>query len=90
MKSDTWDNAKFNGVVTDPVTGAKINPNEPWQMRHKPGYEFRKHQVSAADRGISRKQFLDEYNNPQHFRPELPPSNMGHGGEDLTNTYFGP
>ena len=90
MKSDTWDNAKFNGVVTDPVTGAKINPNEPWQMGHKPGYEFRKHQVSAADRGISRKQFLDEYNNPQHFRPEHPPSNMGHGGEDLTNTYFGP
>ncbi|WP_079268094.1 HNH/ENDO VII family nuclease [Streptococcus suis] len=90
MKSDTWENASVGGVVTDPVTGVKMNPNEPWQMGHKPGYEFRKHQVSAANREISRKQFLDEYNNPQHFRPELPSSNMSHAGEDQTNTYFGP
>ena len=30
-------------------------------MGHKPGYEFRKHRASAQERGIDRKQFLDEH-----------------------------
>lgn len=70
MKSDTWNNAVSGGEVRDSVTGLRMKSDEPWQMGHKPGYEFRKHQVSAANRGISRKEFLDEYNNPHHFRPE--------------------
>lgn len=40
---------------------------EPWDMGHKPGHEFRKHQQSADDRKITRKQFLDEYNNPNNY-----------------------
>jgi predicted ribonuclease toxin of YeeF-YezG toxin-antitoxin module len=57
-------------------------------MGHKPGFEFRKHQRSAIERKISRKQFLDEHNNPDHYRPELPSSNRGHAGEDMSKDYF--
>jgi predicted ribonuclease toxin of YeeF-YezG toxin-antitoxin module len=66
-----------------------MDKSEPWDMGHKPGFEFRKHQQSAQERGISRKQFLDEYNNAEHYRPELPSSNRSHKGEDLTDNYFG-
>ena len=31
-----------------------MNFDEPWDMGHKPGYEFWKHQKSAKERGISR------------------------------------
>ena len=67
-----------------------MNFDEPWDMGHKPGYEFWKHQKSAKERGISRKQFLDEHNNPEHYRPELPSSNRGHRGEDDSTRYLGP
>lgn len=39
--------------------------------------------------GTPRKQFLDENNNPGHYRPELPLTNGNHKGEDLTDDYFG-
>lgn len=58
-------------------------------MGHKPGNEFRKHQKSAMERGITRKQFLYEHNNPDHYRSELPSSNRSHKGEDLKGDYFG-
>ena len=61
---------------------------EPWDMGYKPGHKFRKHQQSAADRKITRKQFLDEYNNPNSYGPELPESNRSHIGEDKTDFYF--
>ena len=67
-----------------------MNFDDPWDMGHKPGYEFRKHKTSAQERNIERKQFLNEYNNPNHYRPELPSSNRGHFGEDMTETYYGP
>ena len=90
VKSQVWENAKnVKGDVIDPVSGKFINSNELWDMGHKPGFEFRKHQQSAQNRSISRKQFLDEYNNPNHYRPELPSSNRRHLGEDLTDNYFG-
>ncbi|WHX51486.1 GH-E family nuclease [Paenibacillus woosongensis] len=59
-------------------------------MGHKPGFEFRKHRKSAQERGISRKQFLDEHNNPDHFRPEKPSSNRSHKDEDHSDDYKGP
>jgi predicted DNA-binding ribbon-helix-helix protein len=59
-------------------------------MGHKPGYEFRKLQASAEQRGIPRAQLLDEYNDPSHYRPELPSSNRSHVGENMTDEYFGP
>ena len=90
VRDKVWDNAKnSNGDVIDPVTKKVMDKSEPWDMGHKPGYEFRKHQQSAESRGIPRKQFLDEYNNPEHYRPELPSSNRSHKGEDITDNYFG-
>lgn len=91
MKDTAWDNYKNEeGVVRDWRTGEIINKDDPWHMGHKPGYEFWKHQESARQRGISRQQFLDEYMNPDHFRPELPASNWSHAGEAPPNVYYGP
>ncbi|TMR89311.1 GH-E family nuclease [Nonomuraea basaltis] len=39
---------------------------------------------------MPRKQFLDELNDPTHYRPELPSSNSCHQGEDHSDDYFGP
>lgn len=75
--------------VRDPLTGRFMAKDSPWDMGHKPGYEFRKHQESAKSRGIDRAQFLNEYNDPSHYRPELPSSNRSHRGEDMTDSYFG-
>ncbi|WKB35366.1 GH-E family nuclease [Terrilactibacillus sp. S3-3] len=59
VRDKVWEKAKTaDGEVKDHVTGKLMNKNEPWDMGHKPGYEFRKHQQSAQERGISRKEFL--------------------------------
>jgi hypothetical protein len=90
VREQVWENAKApDGNVYDPVSNDIIDPELPWDMGHKPGFEFRKHQQSAAERNITRQQFLDEHNIPEHFRPELPSSNRSHRGEDLTDDYFG-
>jgi hypothetical protein len=90
MRDEVWENAKDeHGRVRDPVSGKYMSKDSPWDMGHKPGFEFRKHQESAKERGISRKEFLDEYYNPDHYRPELPSSNRSHKGEDVTDDYFG-
>ena len=90
IRDKVWNNAKNEeGNVIDPLTGKVMDKSEPWDMGHKPGFEFRKHKASAEKRGIPRKQFLDEHNNPEHYRPELPSSNRSHKGEDLTDKYFG-
>ncbi len=93
VRDKTWEEAKANSpdeIVRDPKTGKSINPNEPCNMWHKPGYEFRKHRASAQERGIDRKQFLDEHNDSSHYRPELPSSNRSHSCEDMTDQYLGP
>ncbi|MDH7460601.1 HNH/ENDO VII family nuclease [Chitinophagaceae bacterium 26-R-25] len=90
VRDETWNDAKDeNGIVRDPLTEDVMDPDNPWDMGHKPGYEFRKHQLSAAERGISRKQFLDEHNTMEHYRPELPSSNRSHADEIMDDTYFG-
>lgn len=92
VRDKTWNEAKASspdGVVREPKTGRPINFNEPWDMGHKPGYEFRKHKVIAKQRGISRKQFLDEHNDYTHYRPELSSSNRSNTCEDLTDFYLG-
>jgi predicted ribonuclease toxin of YeeF-YezG toxin-antitoxin module len=91
VREKVWENAKNgpDGQVYDPLTGQEMKFDEPWDMGHKPGYEFQKHQQSAADRGIDRSQFLNEHNNPEHYRPELPSSNRSHAGENKTGDYFG-
>ncbi|GIG92043.1 HNH/ENDO VII family nuclease [Plantactinospora endophytica] len=91
VRDKVWQaNKGPDGKVRDPLTGRVIRRWTRWDMGHKPGYEFRKHQASARLRRISRKQFLDEHNDPAHYRPELPSSNRGHAGEDLTDDYLGP
>lgn len=92
IRDDVWNQAvedSPDGVVRNPLTGSDMGKDKPWDMGHKPGYEFNKHQQSAAERGIDRSQFLDEHNTPEHYRPELPSSNRSHAGEDKTGSYFG-
>ncbi|SEP23160.1 Uncharacterized membrane protein HdeD, DUF308 family [Flavobacterium sp. CF108] len=92
VRDTTWSNAEagsIDGVVRDPLTGRTMLPEEPWDMGHRYGFEFWKHRVSAAQRGIGRTQFIDEYNNPNHYRPELPSSNQGHQGEAPPGIYYG-
>ena len=89
VRDAVWESAKDeHGRVRDPVTGRYMSKDQPWHMGHKPGYEFAKHQESAARRGISRQEFLDEHNNPEHYRPELPSSNLSHKGESKTENYY--
>lgn len=91
MRDRTWDEASVDGVVTDPVTGEVMDPNQPWVMGHAPGYEFRHHQRSAQERGITREQFLDEYyGDGNRFRPETP-STSSRGDHELDwEDYIGP
>ncbi len=95
--TDTWENAKDSeGKVWDRVSKKEITwsddktRGEQWHMGHKEGHEFRKHQKSAAKRGIGVNQFRDEYNNAKHIEPELPSSNLSHKGEAKDDVYFGP
>lgn len=94
VRDKVWDAAKRDdGRVYDPLTGKEMNKDEPWDMGHKPSFEYRKHRDSAYQRGISREQFLDEHNDPSHYWPywpELPESNQGHAGEDHTDFFGGP
>ena len=90
VRNKTWEEAKpAEEVVLDPLTQKVMDPNQPWDMGHKSGYEFRKHQQSAAKRGISRAQFLEESKDFRHYSPELPSSNRSHRGEDKTAKYLG-
>lgn len=89
VRDQVWKSAKDeHGRVRDPVSGRYMSKDQPWHMGHKPGYEFVKHQESAERREISREEFLDEHNNPEHYRPELPKSNMSHKGESKTENYY--
>lgn len=73
-----------NGMVKGP-SGVEIKPGDPWVMGHRPGFEFWKHQVSAARRGLTREQFLREHNNPRNYRPETPAENSSHAYEASDN-----
>ncbi|HEV3190068.1 MAG TPA: HNH/ENDO VII family nuclease, partial [Polyangiaceae bacterium] len=92
VRDKAWEGAveASTGRVRDPKTGRFMSKEKPWDMGHKPGYEFRKHKASAAERSIDRNQFLNEHNDPSHYRPELPESNRSHVGENVTDDYFGP
>jgi hypothetical protein len=93
IRDTTYSNAakeSIDGVVRDPLTDAPIAKTDPWEMGHKPGYEFWKHRQSAARRGIGREQFLDEHNKPEHYRPETKATNSSHAGEAPDHVYHGP
>lgn len=77
------------GQVRDPLTGKFMSKNSPWDMGHKPGYEWWKFKDYAKANNLSRQEVLDWNNNPDHFRPELPSSNRCHLAEDMTSSFFG-
>jgi hypothetical protein len=78
-----------DGSVLSP-SGTKIKPGDPWVMGHKPKYEFWKHQRSAAERAITREQFIRECNSPEMYRPETKADNESHAFEDKSDAYLGP
>ena len=83
VRDTTWENGKKpDGKVYDPKTKRELKKDEPWDMGHKPGDEFRRHQQDARERGDSRKKFLDDHNDPNRYRPEDPSSNRSRTEED--------
>ena len=91
VRDQVWENAReeSTGQVRDPLTGRFMSKNKPWDMGHKPGYEWWKFKQYAQENNLSRQDVLDWNNNPDHFRPELPSSNRCHAGENLTAEFFG-
>ncbi len=91
IRDKVFENAReaSTGQVRDPLTGRFIAKNSPWHMGHKPGCEWWKFKLYAKANNLSRQDVLDWNNNPEHFRPELPSSNMSHLGEDTTSMFFG-
>lgn len=89
VREQVWGDAReeSTGQVRDPLTGRFMSADKPWDMGHKPGYEFRKHAEDARRRDITREQFLDEHNDPSHYRPELPSSNRSHKGESESDEF---
>ena len=90
IRDSVWNSAKdAQGHVRDPMTGKYMSKNAPWDMGHKPGYEFRKFKGLAEEYHLPRKDFLDHCNDPRIYRPELPSSNRSHFLEDHTDKYLG-
>jgi RHS repeat-associated protein len=85
VRDKVWNNARetSTGQVRDPVTGRFMSPTQPWDMGHVPGMEFRRLAADAEAQGMSRADFLNQHNDPTHYRPELPSSNRSHRGELL-------
>lgn len=83
-----WENAKKEGggVVRDP-SGAIIDwtPGQPrngvWDMGHIPEAKYSKKHKEYMDGLISKEEFVDWYNDPLNYRPELPSTNRGHAYE---------
>ncbi|MCC6983621.1 MAG: HNH/ENDO VII family nuclease [Bauldia sp.] len=87
VRGQVWANAAAaspDGVVRDPLTGAGMSFDDAWHMGHVPGHEFRRLRFQAAQNSLTRREFLDQHNNPLIYRPELPSSNMSHSTEDHT------
>lgn len=90
VRDQVWSKAQArspDGIVRDPNTGAALDPNR-WDMGHRPRTEFRKHQTDAAERGISRREFLDEHNRPNRYQRESPSGNRSHAGEDPSDEFW--
>ena len=90
IRNKVWDAAKdAHGRVRDPLTGRYMSFNKPWDMGHRPGYEFRTFTSLAKKHGMKRADFLNHYNDVKIYRPELPSSNRCHKLEDVTGIYLG-
>jgi uncharacterized protein (DUF2147 family) len=80
---DTWNKAEtesLDGNVYDPNTGRQLTwdgktRQGKWDMGHKPEYKY-EDQLDKLRRGeISEEQFLKNYKNSEHYRPEGVPEN---------------
>ena len=78
-----WEAAKdVNGKVFDPNTFEELTWDkfksryDQWHMGHKPGVEYNKLVDRLRKGEINQKQVLDEYNNPNNYRPEAAATNM--------------
>lgn len=96
VRDDVWGAAvdSETGLVSDPLSGAAMNADEPWDMGHRPGMEYWKERDNAINKWLydrefmTRKEFLDRMNDPDRYRPELPESNRSHRGEDESNDFW--
>lgn len=82
---EVWENAKGpDGLVRDPNTGEVINwtpgdsRNGVWDMGHVPGQKYSVMHDAYMKGIISKQEFLDWYNDPSNYRPELPSNNRSH------------
>jgi hypothetical protein len=80
-----WENAKdANGKVYDPNTLEELQwdrsktRSRQWDMGHLPGKSYDQLKQRFLNGEISKKQFLDEYNNPANYRPEGQSPNRSH------------
>ena len=82
---EVWENAKGpDGLVRDPNTGEVINwtPGESrkgvWDMGHIPGAKYSEMHEAYMNGKMTTKEFVDWYNDPTNYRPELPSNNRSH------------
>jgi predicted ribonuclease toxin of YeeF-YezG toxin-antitoxin module len=90
VRDQVWDDAVKNspdGLVRDPLTNRVMLKDEPWDMGHLSGHEFRRIQADAQAAGLTREQFLNIHNDPKIYRPELPSSNRSHALEDMSDLF---
>lgn len=76
---EVWENAKGpDGLVRDPNTGEVINwtPGESrkgvWDMGHLPEAKYSEMHEAYMNGELTTKEFVDWYNDPANYRPELP------------------
>ena len=82
---EVWENAKGpDGLVRDPNTGEVINwtPGESrkgvWDMGHLPEAKYSEMHEAYMNGELTTKEFVDWYNDPANYRPELPSNNRSH------------
>ena len=82
---EVWENAKGpDGLVRDPNTGVVINwtPGESrkgvWDMGHIPEAKYSEMHEAYMNGELTTKEFVDWYNDPANYRPELPSNNRSH------------
>ncbi|MCQ4775426.1 HNH/ENDO VII family nuclease, partial [Lacrimispora saccharolytica] len=80
-----WENAKGpDGLVRDPHTGEVINwtPGQPrkgvWDMGHIAEAKYSVIHKAYMNGEMTTKEFVDWYNDPSNYRPEIPSNNRNH------------
>ena len=80
-RAEIWERSKASdGKVYDP-SGVEIKPGEPWQAGHIPGHKFSDAQKRAALGGWDQKTWKASQRDPDIYRPEKAPTNLGHRHE---------